>query len=200
MISNLIGHSIAKTLVECNAIRQEELALYEYSFSYLSENVLYYSITILAGALSGNLSASVLILIILTALRCCGGGAHASHPLICVIITYGQTLFILHYVPILTHIKHFSWIVLLLISDTIILLLAPVNHINKQLNVTQHISLRKRCLFSIAVINLLFFILIALNYRKLYITTVICVMISSISEVIGHLTNGASHERKNRNL
>ena len=88
IISEKLCKKITTTLVENNLIDPYLYDAYYYCFDFLLDILLFASIIIFIGILSHNFLLSIMYLIILIPLKSIAGGAHATTPFFCGILSY----------------------------------------------------------------------------------------------------------------
>lgn len=186
LLTNLISRS--------KTINEKEKLIYEYCIRIILKRCLFVILLLLFGILTNRACVSLLFLLTFIPLRSFCGGMHASTPTICTILSYGIGLAIIFFSPLLGELIPYTVILYFFILFCIpIILFAPVDTKNKRFNLTQIRSLRIKCLFLTLLIGVVFIFLSLVHAQTYCMTLSLCVIICSVSIVIGSLQN-----RRNR--
>ena len=149
-----MGEKMAKVVVNwlLNDDTETE-GLYEV-YMYGVEQILINLFNILTaltiGFLFGEILVSVVYVIAFASLRLYAGGYHASTPMRCYALTVASIIVVLLAVKYVSF-SVFCLISLFIMSSNVILLLAPVDTMNKRLDEVEHIHYRKRAIIVWAV-------------------------------------------------
>ena len=186
LLTNLISRS--------KTIDEKEKLIYEYCIRIILKRCLFVILLLFFGILTNRVCVSLLFLLTFIPLRSFCGGMHASTPTICTVLSYGIGLAIIFFSPLLGELIPYPVILYFFILFCIpIILFAPVDTKNKRFNLTQISSLRIKCLFLTLLIGVVFIFLSLVHAQTYCMTLSLCVIICSVSIVIGSLQN-----RRNR--
>ena len=186
LLTNLISRS--------KTIDEKEKLIYEYCIRIILKRCLFVIILLFFGILTNRVCVSILFLLTFIPLRSFCGGMHASTPTICTVLSYGIGLAIIFFSPLLGELIPYTVILYFFILFCVpIILFAPVDTKNKRFNLTQIRSLRIKCIFLTLLIGVVFIFLSLVHAQTYCMTLLLCVIICSVSIVIGSLQN-----RRNR--
>ena len=188
LLSDLLSKQLTQICIDNQIIKAHQADIYHYCFSYVLD-VLLYNITIL---LLGFLLHRPLQALLFTAITFPGktivGGAHASSPERCRILSYGIFLLSLYFISTYSFSKLFA-IIPYSIACVILLRLTPVDHPNKRLNPEQEHWSKFLCHIFITLITLVFYTTICFNKTIYYNLIVLCITILMCNQIIGILQN-----------
>ncbi len=191
-MSNMLSKILVHHLYKNNWIElgPETMPICIYCFSYVLSQLFFFFYCILVGCISSHFSVALVYLFTLIPLRIFCGGAHASTKNICLILSYGISGIIIIYAPKILFYLSLQLLTLLYFFFLLpIIFIAPVETKNKRFTPGLFFQLRRKCYLSYSMISILYCILILLRKNILYGTITICVMICSVSVIIGHYQN-----------
>jgi len=185
-LSSLLTNIISRS----KPIDEDEMRIYEYCIHIILKRCLFVILIILFGVITKRISVSLLFLLTFIPLRSFCGGMHASTPTVCSVLSYGISLAVIFFSPLIGKNIPFIFLVCIFILFCIsILIFAPVDTRNKRLNPKQKCSLKNKCYILMFFIVAEFVIFSIFRAKTYYMTVTLCVIICSISVVIGFLQN-----------
>lgn len=182
LLTNLISRS--------KPIDEKERCIYEYCIRIILKRCLFVILVLIFGIVTKRINVGLLFLLTFIPLRSFCGGMHASTPTICSVLSYGISLAISFFSPLLG--KSIPYIILLCLFVLFcipIFIFAPVDTKNKRLNPKQKSSLKIKSNILMIFIVAEFVIFSIIQAQTYYMTISLCVIICSISVVIGFLRN-----------
>ncbi len=193
IISEKLCKKITTTLVENNLIDPYLYDAYYYCFDFLLDILLFASIIIFIGILSHNFLLSIIYLIILIPLKSIAGGAHATTPFFCGILSYTITFICIFLSKTLPFIPIINLIISFIIC-IIICILAPIEPQNKKYTIENRIKAKKICIILSIFIYLFLLIMLILKKSCFANLTMMCIIITVINQIIGlHQRNGGTN-------
>ncbi|MBR6221970.1 MAG: accessory gene regulator B family protein [Lachnospiraceae bacterium] len=180
------ANKFAIIMFDVGAIKQEEVAIYNYLFEYFLENVIYFLFFVVCGVFFKDVLYGLILYMTMAPLRSFGGGVHAPTKRMCYCISYGIVMVITGIVPLIAgRVSRIIWLVLFVFSIIVIVSLAPVDCPNKRLSDNQKNSLRKKCYISIVML-IISNIVLAYFDRYIYCAIITTgTFVAAVSEVLG---------------
>ena len=187
---NKISLLLTNIISRSKPIDENERCIYEYCIRIILKRCLFVISILLFGIITKRFAVSLLFLSTFIPLRSFCGGIHASTPEICSVLSYGMSIAIIFFSSLLG--KSVPYIILLCIFILFcipILIFSPVDTKNKRLDSKQKRFLKtKSCILTIFII-VEFIAFSVFQAQTYYMTLALCVIICSISVVIGFLQN-----------
>lgn len=185
-ISILLTNIISKS----KPIDENERCIYEYCIRIILKRCLFVIMVLIFGIVTERIYVSLLFLLTFIPLRSFCGGMHASKPTICSVLSYGISLAIIFFSPVIGKIVPYIILLCLFVLFCIpIIIFAPVDTKNKRFNPKQKHSLKTKCNILMFFIIAEFVIFSIFQAPRYYMTLSLCVIICSISVIIGFLQN-----------
>ena len=177
-------------MLDTNTIKPEEADIYNYLFRWIIENITYFIWYVLCGFFFVYVFYGLILYAVIAPLRSFGGGVHAPTKLLCDIFSYGMVVAVTGLVPIIAgYTPMIIWMIIYCISAVVIIHLVPVDCPNKRLSEEQKKRLRKKCLISLLLISIAFFILYYLNMKPYCGIIAIGSLVVSVSDILGVVTD-----------
>lgn len=162
--------------------------IYMYGVGQLGINIFNMLTALTIGFLFGELLVSVVYIISFVFLRSYAGGYHASTPMRCYALTVASIILVLLTVKYVS-LSVFCLLLLFIMSSIVILLLAPIDTINKRLDEIEHIHYRKKASVVLAL-ECLIVILSLVFHNILFLESIIFSQFTiAISLICGELKN-----------
>lgn len=201
MLSSRLSKKIVTFLIESNIITAKEQDAYLFCFMYIIDMLLYISISLFVGFFVHHVFYTFLLLCIIIPFRMFAGGIHAPNATICYFLSYGLTIFMIVFLPIIANkLKGFAF-PLLLIECFCIFLFAPVESPNKPLSPTHKQDLKRKSRFFVSFYIMSYFLFFLFHQHQYCNYLPFCGIIPTVSVLLGTFTNGGKHDvAKNRNL
>ncbi len=161
-----ISNKLVLWLLSTNVINESEKEIYQFGIFQLVTNFINFILMILIGFLVNELLAILSYMISFLNLRKYAGGYHADTIGKCFLTSMIITLiflFILKLGYLHVNIKIFSWI----ISNIMIILLAPIQNKNKQFEDSEKIIYRKKTLQICFVEDISILLCITFNFQNI---------------------------------
>ncbi len=194
MISKL-AKSVAYFFVEKNIIKKEDEEVYAYGMELLYSSILNVVLATVIALITNTILPTVIFFVTFVCLRQYIGGYHAKTHWGCLSIL-GVVLIVfsmlVRYVP-----KENAKVIIVvsvMISVTLVLLFAPVEHPNKLLSGDDKTRLRKKGVVFVAIVTSVIFVLCLYNWAieyALYISSgMVTASVAMFCEVIKHNVTG----------
>ena len=181
---------LTSLMVEAGTIQSDEVGIYNYLLRWIFENIIYFTFFVICGLWFDDILYGMLLYLVIAPLRNFSGGVHAPTRLLCIIFSYGMVVTITGLIPKISgYTPMIIWMIIYSISAVIIIRLAPVDCLNKRLSDEQKKILRKKCLISLVLISVVFFILCYLNIRTYCGIMAVGSLVVSVSDILGVMTN-----------
>ena len=162
--------------------------IYMYGVGQLGINIFNMLTALTIGFLFGELLISVVYITSFVFLRSYAGGYHASTPMRCYALTVASIILVLLTVKYVS-LSVFCLLLLFIMSSIVILLLAPIDTINKRLDEIEHIHYRKKASVVLAL-ECLIVILSLVFHNILFLESIIFSQFTiAISLICGELKN-----------
>lgn len=187
-----ISEQLTESLEQNEAIRSEDRELYTYGFKQGLIILLNLATTLIIGLIFGKVLQLSLFMAAFIPLRTFAGGYHAKTPIRCYLLS------IVMLTAVVLCMKHLildelMYCLIITVSAAVILLLSPVEDINKPLDEEEIRVYKKRTLYILAFELVLFFIMNYLNLDGF--TVVVCyeMAILGIMLIAGKLKNSLTN-------
>lgn len=130
-----ISQKLITFMYKNNMIEENRRELYEYALEILLSGMLHFITVVLIGFAAGMVKESLLMFVSFFAVRKFAGGFHASTPLKCYFFSVAANFLMLVLVSLFTKWNNdIAFYAVLIISDSVIFLVSPVESANKELN------------------------------------------------------------------
>jgi len=179
---------IAQLLKQNKAIDDEYYELCQYGLQQGMSIFLNLLTTILIGIITGMIWQSIIFTILYIPLRSNAGGYHAQTATRCYIYSILLMIAILLAMKYL-FIPEFICIIALLISCAIIIILAPVEDLNKPLDDVEQVTYRKRTYIITATEFTFFIISLLLNVKPISLCIMWAFGVMSVILIVGVIKN-----------
>lgn len=187
MFSN-ISEQITDKLLENKIIENENRNLYNFAIQQTLIMMLNVLTSLLLGIIIHMIGYTILFMISFIPLRIFAGGVHAKTPIRC----YAYSMIILTMILLIMKYTQFHMIIyitLYLISSILILLLAPVEDLNKKLDNDEKPVYRKRTIIIWIVESVILLIGILLNFEAILCCFMVSMFSISILVILGKVKN-----------
>lgn len=188
MIGKLSNY-LTDCITDSISLSDSERKIYQYCFEHLLSKLFFILFSILLGLIFNAFFVSIIFLLTIIPLRSTAGGTHASSKLHCGLLSYGFFIIILATSKVYTDISPAMSGLLYLFFYIPILLISPVDTKNKRLQADQKHKLKRFGVILFVFYSILFCILWINNSNSLCFVISICVIICSISCIIGFIQN-----------
>jgi accessory gene regulator B len=195
-----MGEKMAKAVVKWLLNDDVETSgiyeVYMYGMGQIFNNLFNILTALTIGFLFGETLVSVVYVVAFAFLRSYAGGYHASTPMRCYALTVASII------AVLLAVKYASFnpiclTSLFIMSSIVILMLTPVDTVNKRLDGIEHIHYRKKAIIAWMIENLV--IIVCIMFRWVFIAEGIIVsyVILSLSLILGRVLNAKGAESNN---
>lgn len=196
---NKWAERITNRLLKKQIIEQESVDIYKYGVYQLLTNLMNAITTILLGLVFGEVLISIIFVLAFMVLRIYAGGYHASTAFRCYLLTVGAitlTLLATKYIELPTG----AILVLLILSSSTIVMLAPVENRNKGLDNIEQVIYQKRALIVWGIESICALVMLLVGAKKLLLCITMSYCISAISLIAGkvdiEIQNGRNRIKK----
>lgn len=194
-ISNYISKQLVSNLTALNIIENENSENYEYCFDFLFD-ILFFTLSIFViGCVLKKPFQGLLLIVALFPTKMLAGGAHANSVGMCSFISYIVILFIFYLSNHSICIANEHILIINVFASIAIIIMAPVEHVNKRFSSNQRKKLKRLCAIYLLCTNILFLIFYRYGYTPYFTLIAICDMIIALNQIIGILLN---HKRRTR--
>lgn len=191
---NKLSILLTNIIMKRKSLDDEERLVYEYCIRIILKRSLFVLLLLIFGIITNRIIVSLLFVLTFIPLRSFCGGVHASTPTICSVLSYGISLATIILSPLLGKYVSYDYILCLFILFCIpIILFAPVDTKNKKLNLKQKHSLKIKCVILTILLGIELIVLGTFQAKTYCMTMSLCVIICSISVVIGFFQNRRNH-------
>lgn len=185
-----LSYTLTRLVSNFIPLKEQEIRIFQYCFEQVLNKLLYSIIFLGIGWFTHRLLLTVVFLFAFTMLRRFGGGAHASNPIICFILSYEIGLLFIFGLPMVySFIPEMIYILIFILSSIPILLLSPMDTKNKRIKGSLRRKLQVRSRILILLLLLVFFVLFVCRLKLYYGAITFCVMICSVNILIGLIQN-----------
>lgn len=187
-LSHKLSHNISAMMYENGTIKKNDIAIYEYCYDYLLEQVIYTAAVLLISLPLQCFFSTLLHICIFSYFRGYCGGYHAGTEKICAVISNLLSAFVLLALPKLPAIPCIVCLPLYILSMVCTLVLTPVGNRNKQFTEPQKIKSRKAGLLGTMTVTVLF-VVFSMNHLDLYCNTVVlCSVVIACGMIAGQIS------------
>ena len=189
IILDQLSNKLAAVMVEENIIKEEEAAVYAYTFDAFLEQCFYWSTLLLIGAILHQFVSSLIFLLVLFPLRSYAGGIHAPSSQLCIIFSYGIYFGVLFIAPRIPFTPSPFWWILCGMELFVVSTLAPVNTPNRHFSPSQKKTMQTKCRIICLLIYIFFSVLCYFHFKIYYSIIIVCVTIMLAGQFAGILHN-----------
>lgn len=183
-----LSNKLITKLIQLGNIKEDESELYTYGLQQSIFIILNVLTILFIGLLFGMLWQSIVFMSIYLPLRSFAGGFHAKSPLFCYIYS------IILILAVLLSIKYIPWsnsicLFLLAFACIVILILSPVEDLNKPLDQIEVVTYRKRTLIILTLELMIYFILLGFKQNGILPIISVSLFTLSILLILGKIKN-----------
>lgn len=184
----MLTQFVMKILIDNNIIKETEYEIIHYGLSGIFSTFCGFITTFLIGFFFNCLLESIYFTIIFFFLRIYAGGYHAEPPTKCYFISVGISFFNFAIVEKISW-NPFFLTVLLIISSIIIFIMAPVDNINKSLNLVEKKIYQEKSRIIVSILMVLYIIFFFFENSQLCWCISIACTNSCALLIIGYIKN-----------
>lgn len=184
---NKLSVKITDKLENKGIIQSNGREVYEYGLRQIFSSLLNIITMILIGVLMGMFKETVVFTVAYIPLRSCAGGYHASSPQRCWAISALMLFLNLNAIKYIPELFYYYFAILTLIACILIILLSPVEDINKQLDDKEQKIYHFRTLILVIIEFIIILVFSFFNIRKIVITVEMVLITLSIMLIIGKI-------------
>lgn len=187
----ILSEKIAARLLRNEVIEAADYEIYEYGIEQILSNIIDVITIIIIGVVIGNVQYGITFLIAFMALREYAGGYHASTPLRCYLLTVTVitiVLLIMKYIEVCYN----AGLIMLTVSGLIIILLSPVESVNKPLDRIERTVYRRKALIIWCVETLIAVICTVFHLGDIATCIIMAQVVLGISQITGLLFHGTA--------
>ena len=162
--------------------------VYVYGLTQLFRILLNLFTTIIIGFGMGMLPESLVFVVCLMLIRSYSGGYHSNSPLRCYLISVIAVIIALGSIKLSVW-NVYSSVLLMVISNTILLLYAPIGHRNKPLDDIETLVYKRRLRWVLVVITVIFVTLLLNKQLSLVFAISSTVLLSAVTLFIAKIGN-----------
>lgn len=182
------AETITRKLQENDSITSEQYEICRFGFQQGLTIILNAITTIIIGVVLGEPWQAILFMLLYAPLRSNAGGYHARTATRCYLYSILLMIAVLLAMKHLV-IPHFICIITLLLSCTIIFILAPVEDSNKPLDSTEQVVYRKRTYLIMALEIIIFVISAMLKFKQVALCIMLVFVMMGVILLVGKRKN-----------
>lgn len=183
-----LSDKLTNSLISNNTITADDREIYHYGIQQGIILILNTATTLFIGIISGMIWQSIVFMFAYIPLRSYTGGFHAKTPVRC----YFSSIGLMTVVLLVMRYIHFSMLIygiLMFISGTVILLLAPMENHNKPLDEIERKVYKKRA-YGLWICECLFVVTaMLLSWKQLAVCFIWAIIVAALMLVLGKLEN-----------
>lgn len=145
-----LSSKMTKWFIEKKLLCKEDYAVYVYCIDSLLARILFYSTMIIVAALLHILPITLFYYLMFIPYRYTAGGYHMQSELACLVSSWAVYAFSMLIIVNLGKAEQFLIVIIItilsVVTISVTLKLAPIEHTNKPMSNNQKLTLRKRCL------------------------------------------------------
>lgn len=185
MISKLSNHLVDR-LERSETIPTDELEVYSYGFFILISHIVYFIICLIFGLLFKCVVESLVFLTLFHSIRKYAGGYHAKTEVRCEIISTLSIVFCIIMIRLaLLYDFRMAIIISVIISDTVILMLCPLDSPEKPLTNEETRHYRGLSWIILTIISLIVIVSFVLDWNRLFAPAGLSLILESILLIVG---------------
>ena len=184
IISNKISHSIVHRLSENQRINPEYTEAYQYCIEQFLDLIIFNLSLLILGVFLNRFSLAIFYIITITPIKMLAGGAHANSRGLCSFLSYSVYLGAVFLSPYLPFSKQ-CILIMLLPVETLIFILTPVKHPDKDLTKEQTKRVKLALLKYIIGLTIIIGVLAFIDKTGLLKLIILCLLIVLFNQFIG---------------
>lgn len=182
----LLADRITNYLICKNTIDDDNREIYQYGLEQIFTTALNILTTLVLGIIFGKIYQGIVFVVAFMTLRSYSGGYHASTSIRCYIFSVISIVAGLSVMK-LVEVNRFVCLVLLILSSIIILVLSPIETVNKPLDEIEKIIYKKKVIFVWSIEVCIALLFIVLNITEIHISIVLAQMLIGVALILGRL-------------
>lgn len=179
-----------------NIIDSTYLDEYNYCFEYLYDLLIYNTSLIVLGFICNDVPGSIIYILCMSALKSVAGGFHARNRFTCSILSYSLFFIVIllykplyNIAPFMKNNLPLSFELLFFIPAVIIMILSPVENINKHFSITEKKRKKQYTFMLLTLITIVYGGLTFKTINQLCFLITLCLYITVANQTIGILVN-----------
>lgn len=173
-----LSEKIITNMIKSGVSIEADREIYVYGLTQLFRTLLNVFSTVIIGFCMGMLLESIVFVICLMFIRSYSGGYHSNSPLRCYIISVIAVIMALGSIKLSVW-NEYSSVLVMVISNGILLLYAPIGHRNKQLEEIEVLVYKKRLRLILVAITVIFVALLLAKQLSLVFAVSSALVLSS---------------------
>lgn len=186
ILSEKASKKIVSIMVTNNKIDNNLSEAYEYCIDFALDLIFFNLSLLIAGLITHNFILSVIYVFMLVPVKMLAGGAHASSPISCFILSwsiYTTCILLCHVIPDVRILN----LIIYSLAGIGICMLAPVEHKNKHYSGADRIRSKHCCTLLLVIIFILLIIMVSFHLYRYCNMIMLCSIIIFANQIIGHL-------------
>ena len=183
-----LSEKIITNMIKSGESIEDCREVYVYGLTQLFRTLLNLFTTVIIGFCMGMLLESIVFVICLMFIRSYSGGYHSNSPLRCYIISVIAVIMALGSIKLSVW-NEYSSVLVMVISNGILLLYAPIGHRNKQLEDIEALAYKRRLRWILLVVTVINMIFIPFNQITLAFAGNSAVLLSAMMFLVIKISN-----------
>ena len=183
-----LSEKIITNMIKSGESIEDCREVYVYGLTQLFRTLLNLFTTVIIGFCMGMLLESIVFVICLMFIRSYSGGYHSNSPLRCYIISVIAVIMALGSIKLSVW-NEYSSVLVMVISNGILLLYAPIGHRNKQLEDIEVLVYKRRLRWILLVVTVINMIFIPFNQITLAFAGNSAVLLSAMMFLVIKISN-----------
>lgn len=187
-----LSEKIITNMIKSGVSIEADREIYVYGLTQLFRTLLNLFTTVIIGFCMGMLLESIVFVICLMFIRSYSGGYHSNSPLRCYIISVIAVIMALGSIKLSVW-NEYSSVLVMVISNGILLLYAPIGHRNKQLEDIEVLVYKRRLRWILLALTVTFMIFVLVNWITLSYAVSSAILLSAVMLLVDKMDNWFSY-------
>lgn len=183
-----LSEKIITNMIKSGVSIEADREIYVYGLTQLFRTLLNVFSTVIIGFCMGMLAESVVFVICLMLIRSYSGGYHSDSPIRCYLISVIAVIMALGSIK-LSIWNEYSSVLVMVISNGILLLYAPIGHRNKQLEDIEVLVYKRRLRWILLAVTVVFISFMIANWITLAYAVSLAVLLSTVMFLVAKMDN-----------
>lgn len=183
-----LSEKIITNIIKSGESIEDCREVYVYGLTQLFRTLLNLFTTVIIGFCMGMLSESIVFVICLMLIRSYSGGYHSDSPIRCYLISVIAVIMALGSIKLSVW-NEYSSVLVMVISNGILLLYAPIGHRNKPLEDIEVLVYKRRLRWILLAVTVVFISFMIANWITLAYAVSLAVLLSTVMFLVAKMDN-----------
>ncbi|MGP1433628.1 MAG: accessory gene regulator ArgB-like protein [Peptoanaerobacter stomatis] len=183
-----LSEKIITNIIKSGESIEDCREVYVYGLTQLFRTLLNLFTTVIIGFCMGMLSESIVFVICLMLIRSYSGGYHSDSPIRCYLISVIAVIMALGSIKLSVW-NEYSSVLVMVISNGILLLYAPIGHRNKPLEDIEVLVYKRRLKWILLALTVTFMMFVLVNWITLSYVVSSAVLLSAVMLLVAKMDN-----------